>query len=163
MSVHEADPPVTHGHRVRPLVAADLKQVQRIEETSYSVPWSQATFQSLLDRPDTDLLCAEVRGEVAGYAIAWFVYDQGELGNVAVGEKWRRRGIGTALIEAVLERATKRGARELFLEVRRSNVSAQRLYHRLGFRQIGVRRNYYARPVEDALVMRHGLEPVRPA
>ena len=67
---------------------------------------------------------------------------------------WRGKGIGTRLVSAILERARKRGAREVFLEVRRTNLTAQRLYRRMGFREIGVRKSYYVRPVEDALVMR---------
>lgn len=142
---------------IRPTTQRDLAEVVRIENLSYSVPWSSATFRGLLFRADTDLLCAEVDGEVVGYAVCWFVLDQGELGNVAVDPAWRRRGIAALLVEAALERARKRHSKEVFLEVRRSNSVAQRLYRRLGFREIGVRRNYYSQPEEDALVMRAAI------
>ena len=157
MSAAERDPAPAEI-RIRLLSAADLPEVLRIEEQAYSVPWSESTFRSLLLRTDTDLVCAERGREVVGYAVCWFVMDQGELGNVAVGGAWRRLGIGARLVEAILERARRRRAREVFLEVRRSNAMAQRLYGRLGFREIGVRKNYYVRPVEDALVMRCILE-----
>jgi len=140
--------------RTRPLHPDDLGIVQRIEQESYTVPWSESTFRSLILRTDTDLLCAEVGGIVVGYAVCWYIMDQGELGNVAVDEPWRRAGVGAQLVTAVLERARKRGAREVFLEVRRTNGVAQRLYERLGFREIGLRKNYYVKPIEDALVMR---------
>jgi len=146
------------GVRIRPLAQKDLDAVVRIERVSYSVPWSAATFRGLLFRADTDLLCAEVHGILAGYAVCWFVLDQGELGNVAVDPAFRRQGIAARLVEATLERARKRRAKEVFLEVRRSNDVAQRLYKRLGFREIGVRRNYYSLPAEDALVMRAAVE-----
>jgi [ribosomal protein S18]-alanine N-acetyltransferase len=139
---------------LRPLLSKDLVAVSRIEHASYSVPWSDATFRSLLFRTDTDLVCAEVHGILVGYAVCWFVLDQGELGNVAVAESYRGRGIGALLVEAIQERARRRRTKEVFLEVRRSNTGAQRLYRRLGFREIGVRRNYYVQPAEDALVMR---------
>lgn len=158
MSTIERKPTPGPTITIRPLRVDDLQQVIRIEEESYSVPWGESTFRSLIMRTDTDLLCAESKGQVVGYAICWFVVDQGELGNVAVGKEWRRMGIGAQLVRAVLERAARRGAREVFLEVRKSNAEAQRLYRRLGFREIGVRRNYYVRPIEDALVMRRVLD-----
>jgi ribosomal-protein-alanine N-acetyltransferase len=131
----------------------------RIEQESYSVPWSESTFRSLILRTDTDLLCAEAGGEVVGYAVCWYLMDQGELGNVAVTGPWRRSGIGSRLVAGVLERARRRGIKEVFLEVRKTNTGAQRLYKRLGFREIGLRKNYYVRPVEDAIVMRCVLIP----
>jgi ribosomal-protein-alanine N-acetyltransferase len=144
----------TDAVTIRAMHPDDLKTVARIEADSYSVPWSESTFRSLILRTDTDLICAEASKQVVGYAICWYVVDQGELGNVAVAEPWRGQGVGTRLVTAILERAAKRGAREVFLEVRRSNFTAQRLYKRMGFREIGTRKGYYVRPVEDALVMR---------
>jgi len=140
--------------RVRIMRPEDLATVAQIEQDSYSVPWSESTFRNLILRTDTDLICAEIDSELVGYAVCWYVVDQGELGNVAVDLPWRGRGIGGRLVLAILDRARRRGAREVFLEVRRSNTTAQRLYRRLGFREIGVRKQYYVRPVEDALVMR---------
>lgn len=149
--------------RIRPARGEDLPVIHRIEKASYSVPWSRTTFRNLLDRMDTDSIVAEIGHEVVGYAISWFVLDQGELGNIAVAEKHRREGIGRLLIDAALERARARGVREIYLEVRRGNSGAQRLYRETGFRQVGVRRNYYVQPQEDALVMRHDLADVEPA
>jgi ribosomal-protein-alanine acetyltransferase len=75
------------------------------------------------------------------------------INNVAVREKYRRRGIGGALLSAVLDRGKERGARKAFLEVRAGNVAAQALYRRRGFEMVGRRSNYYSQPAEDALVM----------
>jgi len=155
--------PVDEAVRIRPADIADLAVVYQIEKASYSVPWSRNTFRDLLERTDTDTIVAEVDGRVVGYAISWFVLDQGELGNVAVAEAHRRQGIGRRLVGAAIERARARGVRELYLEVRRSNTGAQRLYLHMGFRQVGVRRNYYVQPREDALVMRHELAEVESA
>jgi ribosomal-protein-alanine N-acetyltransferase len=138
----------------------DLKAVYRIEVESYSVPWSLATFRNLLYREDTDAIAAEINGTTVGYAITWFVVDQGELGNIAVDSAWRRRGIARSLIVAALDHARARGIREIYLEVRRTNTGAQKLYRQLGFRQVGVRRSYYVKPAEDALVMRKVLRDV---
>ncbi|MDQ3523203.1 MAG: ribosomal protein S18-alanine N-acetyltransferase, partial [Gemmatimonadota bacterium] len=80
--------------------------------------------------------------------------DEAELGNVAVAPEARACGVADTLVRAVLERIRQRGARACFLEVRESNLAAQRLYRRRGFEVVGRRRAYYSRPVEDALVMR---------
>jgi ribosomal-protein-alanine N-acetyltransferase len=145
---------------LRRATARDIPSIHGIELQSYTVPWNRTTFHNLLDRADTDIIVAHSGDRIVGYAITWFVIDQGELGNVAVDEGWRRQGIARALVSAALDLARTRGISEIYLEVRRSNVGAQRLYRRLGFRQVGIRRNYYVKPAEDALVMRRTLRDV---
>src|SRR5690606_35905227 len=117
---------------IRPARVEDVPQIMAIERASYSMPWTEATFRGLIERSDADVLAAEVGGRVVGYAAWWVVVDQGELGNLAVAPEWRRRGVGTRLLEAVIEQSRGRGVRELFLEVRVSNDGAQRLYQRHG-------------------------------
>lgn len=141
------------------MTAADLPAVMAIEASSYSVPWTEATFRGLLRRRDADCIVATHADRPVGYAVAWSILDQCELGNVAVGRDWRGMGIGRTLVLAVLEKARARGVDEVFLEVRPSNTVAQRLYTAIGFRPVGRRRNYYQQPNEDALVMRLGLNP----
>jgi ribosomal-protein-alanine N-acetyltransferase len=143
---------------LRDMIAADLATVVAIEDASYSVPWSESTFRGLLRRRDAEMVVAVVGDVVIGYAAFWCVVDQGELGNVAVSAQWRGRGLGARLVEEVVGRAARRGIVEVFLEVRPTNTVARRLYERLGFVAVGRRRNYYQRPVEDALVLRR---PVR--
>jgi ribosomal-protein-alanine N-acetyltransferase len=143
---------------IRRMRAADLPQVMLIELTTFTMPWSEATFRGLLRRKDSDLLVADLKGDVAGYAVFWAVLDQGELGNVAVDDEMRGHGIGSKLIQAVLDCAYERGVREVFLEVRKSNVRAQDLYKTFGFSEVGRRRNYYLEPLEDALVMKKLIE-----
>ncbi len=139
---------------IRRMRSTDLPRVMLIELSTFTMPWSEATFRGLLRRKDSDLLVAELKGEVVGYAVFWAVFDQGELGNVAVDDEYRGQGIGGKLIEAVLERAQERGVREIFLEVRKSNVRAQELYYTFGYTQVGRRKNYYLEPLEDALVLK---------
>ena len=148
------------GVTIRRMRALDLPRVMQIELSTFSMPWSESTFRGLLRRSDSDLFVAELRGAVAGYSVFWAVTDQGELGNVAVAEEYRGRGIGRTLVDAVLERAAERGVHEIFLEVRRSNDGAQNLYRTLGFAQVGQRKNYYLEPAEDAIVMRLELPAV---
>ena len=139
---------------LRPLVDGDLERVLEIENGAFSTPWKESTFRGLLHRTDTDLVAAESGGGLVGYAVAWTVLDQSELGNVAVAPGARGRGIGRALVDAIVARVRRRGARECFLEVRESNLVAQGLYRDMGFEVVGRRRAYYNLPVEDALVMR---------
>jgi len=146
--------------RIRAMVQADLEPVMAIERASFAMPWTLQTFQGLLDRGDSHLFIAEAVGEaetVVGYAVVWIVVDQAELGDIAVSQDWRGRGVGRMLLEAVLERVQEHRVRELFLEVRPSNLGARALYERYGFIEIGRRRDYYSRPREDALVLRRAL------
>lgn len=143
---------------IRRMRTADLPRVMLIELSTFTMPWSEATFRGLLRRKDSDLLVADYNGDIAGYAVFWAVMDQGELGNVAVDEDHRGRGIGSELIQAVMECAHERGVREIFLEVRKSNVRAQDLYKTFGFSEVGRRKNYYLEPLEDALVMKKVID-----
>ena len=141
------------GFQIRPLRESDLPRVMEIEAASFSTPWRESTFRGLMRRIDTDLFVAD-GGRVMGYAACWTVIDQSELGNVAVAEDGRGRGIGGALVDAVVECVRARGSQEIFLEVRESNAAAQSVYHARGFVVVARRRAYYSSPKEDALVMR---------
>ena len=123
---------------IRPVRTEDLSQVMQIEYASYSTPWTEATFRELLRRSDAVVIGAEIDGRLVGYAAFWVVVDQGELGNIAVAPDRRGQGVGKKLLEAVIEEARGRAVRELFLEVRVSNDTAQRLYESHGFREVGL-------------------------
>jgi [ribosomal protein S18]-alanine N-acetyltransferase len=142
------------GLLVRSMRAEDLDAVCRIEEETFTMAWRRSTFGGLLSRRDADLLVAEAEGAVMGYAVCWSVGDQAELGNLAVAEEARGRGVGRALLEAGMAAMRARGAAEVFLEVRASNLGAQRLYRSHGFEEVGRRARYYTHPAEDALVFR---------
>ncbi|HEX6308904.1 MAG TPA: ribosomal protein S18-alanine N-acetyltransferase [Longimicrobiales bacterium] len=146
--------------QLRDMTSTDVPSVVAIERAAYTMPWTEATFRGLLRRRDAEMVTADAGGTVVGYAAFWCVVDQGELGNVAVTTAWRGAGIGGRLVEEVLRRAARRGVREVFLEVRPTNTVARRLYEQLGFRPVGRRRNYYQRPVEDAIVLRRAVDPL---
>lgn len=137
----------------------DLEEVIRIERASFTIPWSERTFRGLLGRSNAVLLVAEADSGLLGYAVVWMAGEEAELGDLAVRDEARRRGVGSALVGAALEAAADAGAGVLFLEVRQGNEAARRLYERTGFEVVGTRRGYYTRPVEDALVMRKSLAP----
>lgn len=142
----------------------DLAEIVEIEKRSFSDPWSEASFRDARDNPRVYFACARehsmerVEGSsvprVLGYVVAWFVLGEGEIANVAVAPESRGRGIGSALLDAALAEATNVGVRTLFLEVRSSNQRARHLYESRGFVEIGRRKSYYRRPVEDAVILR---------
>jgi len=132
----------------------DVPAVWAIEIATFSTPWTQDTFRSLLARAPVELLVYDLDGEVVGYAVLWCIADEGELANIAIREDLRGGGLGSGLLDSVIGVAVRRGVRNLYLEVRPSNERAGRLYESRGFVQVGERRNYYSLPKEDARVLK---------
>jgi [ribosomal protein S18]-alanine N-acetyltransferase len=145
---------------IEPAVEADLPEVVAMERACYSDPWAASSFAGLPDHPAVHFAVArtEARGAVAGYVVAWFVADEGELANLAVAPAVRRRGVGLALLDSVLRAATARDIGTLFLEVRESNAAARKLYASRDFEEVGRRKGYYRSPQEDALILRCTLK-----
>jgi ribosomal-protein-alanine N-acetyltransferase len=150
---------------LRPARRSDLDAIVAIERLSFSRPWSREAFSNLLGDPVAQLWVAEVshepnadRGELAGYTVLYALGREAEIANLAVIPWARGRGVGRKLLDKALAAARERGAEKVFLEVRESNVVAQRLYRAAGFVPVARRRGYYEAPVEDALVMVVDLE-----
>ncbi|HXT15476.1 MAG TPA: ribosomal protein S18-alanine N-acetyltransferase [Gemmatimonadaceae bacterium] len=136
----------------------DIPSVVAIERAAFSDPWSAQSFREALEHNAVYFACARRDGVgVVGYVVAWFVADEGEIANVAVAPDGWGSGIGRALLDAALEEAERRHVAAVFLEVRDSNERARRLYASRGFEEVGRRRGYYRRPVEDAIVLRRAL------
>jgi [ribosomal protein S18]-alanine N-acetyltransferase len=144
--------------RVRVAAGRDLDAIVAIERASFADPWSRGAFAEVLGhrRRHFEVAC-DAGGAVAGYVVAWFVEDEGEIGNLAVAPPERRAGIAAALLGRTLDAARAAGVRTLHLEVRESNAAARALYARHGFTEEGRRRAYYRLPVEDALRLRLAL------
>ena len=143
---------------IGPARVHDLASVAAIERAAFSDPWSVRSFREALDSGSVYFACARSdAGSVLGYVVAWFVADQGEIANIAVAPDQRGRGVGRALLDAALGEAAARGIAAVFLEVRDSNQRARELYASRGFEEVGRRRRYYRRPVEDAIVLRRTL------
>lgn len=138
---------------VRPARPRDLPAVAAIERASFGDPWTAGAFASLIDNSSVLFVVADDGGSVAGYIVAWFAADEAEVGNLAVTAAARGKGVGTALLDAGLAEAARRGAATVYLEVRESNAIARRLYASRRFAEVGRRRRYYRNPVEDALVL----------
>lgn len=127
----------------------------RIERASFADPWSEDSFRRILGGHSAIFQVMVIpANEVAGYIIAFAIGSDAELLNVAVEPRHRGQGLAGMMLDAVLIQLGASGVRTAFLEVRESNRAALALYGSRGFTEIGRRRNYYRRPVEDALVMR---------
>lgn len=141
---------------IRQMEMDDLEEVMAIENSLFSVPWSETGFFSFLIRDDTLFLVALEEGRIVGYCGAVTVLNEGDITNVAVASERQRRGIGRQLLQAMIEKTGAQGVERLFLEVRASNRSAISLYQSLDFREVGLRKNYYESPIEDGILMRRG-------
>ena len=130
-----------------------MQAAHAIEQAVFADPWSTQDFRDCLSS-DALFLVAELKDAVAGYVVALDAADEGEILNVAVTPSARRAGIGRSLVHAVISALAERGVRQIYLEVRESNAGARAMYAALGFQEVGRRRGYYRRPVEDAIVLR---------
>jgi ribosomal-protein-alanine N-acetyltransferase len=133
----------------------DLPAIYDIERRSFPAHWS---YQTLADevgrrRPYSHVLVGRLHDEVIAFTIVWIVADEAHILNFAVRPDHRRRGVGTRLLTALLERARSLRVRRVTLEVRVSNAGAIRLYERMGFRTVAIRRRFYQDNGEDAYVM----------
>ncbi|HVN42106.1 MAG TPA: ribosomal protein S18-alanine N-acetyltransferase [Steroidobacteraceae bacterium] len=145
---------------IRPMNELDVPMVVAIERSAYQFPWSEGIFRDCL-RVGYVCRIVEVAGTIAGYGIMSVGAGEAHVLNLCVREEYRNRGLARRMLAWLLERARNAGMYEAYLEVRPSNTVAARLYHSLGFEQVGVRRGYYQAPNgrEDAAVLRRILIP----
>ena len=142
------------------MIITDMKpqhvaQVAELEKICFGTEaWSEKSVASELDNPLSFWLVADDNGRVAGYVGSQTVMDETDMMNVAVHPDYRKQGIATTLIVGLVEELRKKGSHCLTLEVRASNENAIALYRKLDFQQIGLRKNYYHNPKEDALILR---------
>lgn len=141
---------------VRRMREGDLPEVRRIEDLSFSSPWSDNTFcGEIQNTPISFPLVVVLKPEerVVAYIVFWHVRDDVQINNIAVHPDFRGQGIAEALMRFVIDKVRGAGATFMTLEVRRSNAAAAALYRKLGFEVLGTRKNYYTKPDEDALVL----------
>ena len=140
--------------RFRRLVPSDVDRVGENEREGFRHPGSRDLIARELEHAWSTTLIATAAGEeILGFIVFWLVHDELHVLNIATALEARRGGVGRALMIEAHEAARGRGARLATLEVRRSNTPAIELYRSLGYRQVGVRPNYYADEGEDAIVM----------
>lgn len=137
-------------HRLR---EQDVEPVSRIEEASFSMPWSPKDFAELVEAEGTLYLVAEADGKTAGCCGVTDISGEGDINNVVVAEAYRGHGIAQALMRELLRQGEAMGIRDFTLEVRVGNATAIHVYEKLGFVSEGIRPGFYDRPKEDAMIM----------
>ena len=134
--------------------ACHVKPVAAIEQISFSEPWSEQAFMDTLDNEEYIYLVALFENEVVGYAGCVISLDEGSVTNIAVHKDYRQIGIGEELMMQLRKQLILKAVKQIFLEVRESNVAARTLYHKCGYEEIGLRKNFYRKPDEHGIVMR---------
>jgi len=137
------------------MLYADLLQVYAIAKESFTMPWQLNSFEYELGNKDAVPYVAALGKEIVGYVILRTIVDVTHLMEIAVKLKLRQTGIGGMLLRAALQelRRIKHDINLVTLEVRESNIAAIRLYEKAGFKEIGRRKDYYKKPIEDAIIM----------
>lgn len=138
---------------IRRMEVSDIPSVADMEKMYFSVPWSEAGLLESLNMENYLFLVVEEAGEIAGYAGLSVILDEGDITNIVINERYRGRGLGRELLERLLEAGAGRGANAFTLEVRVSNEAAIQLYKSMGFEEEGIRKGFYEKPKEDALIM----------
>ena len=142
---------------IRDAAADDIGVICRIENASFTDPWSEGSFREALAEEHMRFSVTEVIRDgaavIAGYFIAWEFMDEGEILSIAVSPEFRRCGIGRMMMDDLLGHAKESGIERIYLEVRESNTAARAMYASFGFDAIGRRKRYYIKPVEDAVLM----------
>ncbi|MBQ7345314.1 MAG: ribosomal protein S18-alanine N-acetyltransferase [Oscillospiraceae bacterium] len=134
-----------------------VPQIAELEKLCFSEPWSEKSVASELQNPLSLWLVALDGDVVAGYIGSQTVLDETDMMNVAVHPDYRRQGVARMLVGSLMDALIQRGSHRLTLEVRASNEPARSLYETLGFSQVGLRKNYYRAPREDALILQIGF------
>ncbi|MFN7086324.1 MAG: ribosomal protein S18-alanine N-acetyltransferase [Burkholderiales bacterium] len=145
--------------RYRRMTARDLDAVTEIENAIYPYPWTRGNFSDSL-AAGYHCWIVEDGGAIIGYCVVMIAAGEAHLLNLSIAPGWQRRGLGSALLQFVIDLARNHMAEKIYLEVRPSNRAARALYGRAGFAEIGLRRAYYpaAAGREDALVMELALD-----
>ena len=146
---------------VRPVREGDVEQIHAIEELCFAIPWSrESILHDIAENPVSRwLVLDDGAGRVLAYAGLWLVIDEAHVLNVAVHPQAQRQGNGRRILTALIDLARENGMGLMTLEVRRSNLPAQALYHACGFLDVGYRKRYYEDNREDALIMYLELAP----
>ena len=138
---------------IRKMTEGDLAEVYSIEQETFSDPWSEEDFCNSMREANNTYLVVEIEGTIAGYCGYWGICGEGYIYNVAVKKEFRRHRIGYQMLKELLNDAKSRGIASLTLEVRISNEPAILLYEALGFERAGIRKDFYTKPKESAVIM----------
>ncbi len=139
---------------VREIALDDLDKILEIENMTFSTPWTRESFlKEIRDNHLAKYLLIEYKGEIVGYGGMWFIMDEAHITNIAISKNFRKKKLGSFLVKSMIEYAELQGIKRMTLEVRDSNIAAQRLYSKYGFKPYGIRPRYYQDNNEDAVIM----------
>lgn len=138
---------------ILPLSIDHIKELCKLENATFSEPWSEMTFVKELENPYSHYFIAVKDEKIVGYAGMCAVLDEGHIMNIAVGKDQRGTGIGKKLVQTLIDKAHQLDLMGLTLEVRAGNTAAISLYESFGFVSVGEREGYYRYPTEDARIM----------
>lgn len=138
---------------VRTMTMADIEAIYDLECRSFSMPWSLESLKKEIENQLAYYVVVEEESNIVGYGGLWGILGEGEVTNIAVDTDYRGKGYGQLIMDGLLEHSNKQGFERITLEVRSSNEVAKKLYLKNGFHQIAVRKNYYQKPTEDAIIM----------
>lgn len=130
-----------------------LDDIERIERECFSLPWMREQLRHQMGDGHIFICAENENGRAVGYVGLMYVLDEGYISNVAVSGEFRRQGIADALLDELRRRGEAKGLSFMTLEVRAGNAPARALYAKHGYRDVGLRKNYYERPREDAVLM----------
>lgn len=139
--------------RIEPLSMEYVDQVCRLEEEAFSMPWHKESFIEMIEHKDACYLVALKEDEVVAACGLRNILGEGEITNVVTSSAHRNQGIAYYLLQNLLKEGELMGVKEFTLEVRISNIPAIHVYEKLGFRKEGIRKNFYEKPKEDALIL----------
>lgn len=142
------------------MVEEDLPYVIKIENISYPNPWQLSSFKGEIEnRPISNpyVIIYRPLEKIIGYIIYWHIRNEVQISNIAISPEYRQLGVGERVLRKILLEMRHKEAEFVFLEVRPSNLSARRLYEKLGFSILGLRKGYYRNPSEDAIIMGKSL------
>ena len=135
----------------------DVAAVAALEAANFSRPWSYEEFLKTLSDENYIVIIAKDEDELLGYCVLLCTGEEADITNVCTAPEARGKGVATGMMTALMEEGRSRGVVEFFLEVRESNTPARGLYTKLGFEEIGLRKNYYEEPREHAVLMKKGI------
>ncbi len=147
---------------IRRMTAADIAEVLVIDASAFPTPWPRENYESELRNPAARYLVAEIDGAVAGFAGAWLAWDEGQVTRIAVGSEYRRQGVGSHLMQALLQYMANLGAVCATLEVRKSNEGALAMYKRLGFLRLRTLKGHYENGEDAISMVRISMPPPDP-
>ncbi len=143
---------------IKKMSPSHVGEIARLEKECFSTPWSEDGLKSELNNAFARFFVATYAGEIAGYVGAHNVLGEVYITNVAVFEKFRRKGVAKKLIDALLKTAKAENGNFVTLEVRKSNIPAVSLYEKCGFEKVGERKNFYEKPRENAVLMTYFIK-----